>query len=451
MKSISSADIYEVRKGTLPLVAIIGRQNVGKSTLFNRLADRRIAIVEDLPGTTRDRLTVEIKARDRKFILMDTGGWEPKAESPLSQEVNKQITLAIEAADVIVFLVDVQSGLTPGDEEMAQLLRRSQKPVIVAANKADNTRMEMGSYEFTRLGMGEVLSISAYHDRGISELMDALIARLPVTDEAMAATEMLKVAITGHPNVGKSMLLNAILGEERVIVSNVPGTTRDAVDTLLDFEGLNVLIIDTAGIKKRGQQGQGVDKYSVERSLEAVERADVAILVLDANELLTEQDLHIAGYIQQAFKGLVIIVNKWDNAINLEMNQVRKLIHCKLKFMDYAPVIFTSALTGEGIEGILPCVLGVYQERLRHIGTSELNSCVQQAIGEHAPPHRGKRLLKFFYVTQAEVNPPTFVFFVNDASLMHFSYKRYLENCLRRSFGFEGTPIRLIFKTRGEQ
>ncbi len=435
----------------LPVVAIVGRQNVGKSTLFNRLANRRIAIVEDLPGTTRDRLTAEVNVPGGSFLLVDTGGLEPGSGSTLSRQVNRQVEMAVVEADVIIFLVDLKDGLTPGDLDIAALLRPAGKPVVLVANKADNTKLETGAPEFSQLGMGEVLAVSAYHGRGINDLVDALIACLPQAAARKSQPEMLKIALVGHPNVGKSMLLNALLGEERVIVSDMPGTTRDAVDTLLDFEGKNVLLIDTAGIKKRGRQGQGVDKYSVERSLKAIERADLALLVLDASELMTEQDLHIAGYIQQSCKGIVITVNKWDLALGLSKDEVKKLVHYKLKFMNYAPVIFTSAVTGEGVKQVLPQALDVYHERLKRVGTAELNSAVQRAIGGQAPPHKGRRMLKFFYRTQAEVNPPTFVFFVNDASLMHFSYQRYMENCLRRSFGFEGTPLRLIFKSRGEE
>jgi GTP-binding protein len=435
----------------LPVVAIVGRQNVGKSTLFNRLANRRIAIVEDLPGTTRDRIMTEVSLPGGGFMLMDTGGLEIRTGSSLSQQVNRQVGLAIEKADVILFLVDAQDGLIPGDQDIAQLLRPVQKPVILVANKADNNKLEMGAPEFSKMGLGEALAISAYHGRGINDLLDVLTACLPDSIPLNVPPEMLKTAIVGRPNVGKSMLLNALLGEERVIVSEIPGTTRDAVDTLLDFEGRNVLLIDTAGIKRRGRQGQGVDKYSVERSLKAIERADIALLVLDAGELITEQDLHIAGYIQQAYKGIVVIVNKWDLAIDLDKNEIKSIIHHKLKFMTYAPVIFTSARTGEGVKQIMLGVFAVYQERMKRISTAELNSAMQRVIGEHTPPHKGERALKFLYSTQAEVNPPTFVFFVNDASLMHFSYQRYIENRLRRAFGFEGTPLRLIFKTRGEE
>lgn len=437
-----------------PLVAIVGRQNVGKSTLLNRLAGRRIAIVEDLPGTTRDRLTAEASWLDKEFTVIDTGGVEASGSSSFSDEINRQVKIAVDEADVILFLVDARDGLLPSDDELAALLRPVKDRIILVVNKADNDRLEMAAPEFFRLGLGEPVSISAYHGRGINDLMDALMKLLPqspaLPPEAEAA-EILKIALVGRPNVGKSMILNRLLGQERVIVSSIPGTTRDAIDTTLDFNGQSVILIDTAGIKRRGRQGGGVDKYSVIRSLEAIDRSDIVILVLDASELVTAQDLHVAGYIQQAYKGVIIVVNKWDLANNLDKSEVARCLHSNFKFMRYANVLYTSALEGSGLSDIMPEVINVYQERLKRIGTAELNSTVQQVLAAHTPPHKGRNILKFLYVTQAEVNPPTFIFFVNDSSLIHFSYQRYLENALRRNFGFEGTPLRLIFKTRGEK
>lgn len=437
-----------------PLVAIVGRQNVGKSTLLNRLAGRRIAIVEDLPGTTRDRLTAGVSWLDKEFTVIDTGGVEARGSSSFTEEINRQVDIAIDEADIILFLVDAKDGLMPSDQDLAALLRPVKERVMLVVNKADNDRLDMAAPEFARLGLGEPIAISAYHGRGINDLLDALLARLP---EASAPTtsakpaEGLKIAIVGRPNVGKSAILNRLLGEERVIVSAIPGTTRDAIDTTLDFEGQSVILIDTAGIKRRGRQGGGVDKYSVIRSLEAIDRADIALLVLDTGELVTAQDLHVAGYIQQAFKGVIIVVNKWDLAKTLDKNEVTRCLRANLKFMRYASILYTSAMDGTGIAGIMPQAIEVYNQRLKRIPTAELNSTVQQVLAAHTPPHKGMHLLKFFYATQAEVNPPTFVFFVNDAALMHFSYQRYLENQLRRNFGFEGTPLRLIFKTRGEK
>jgi len=442
------------KAGSRPAVAIVGRQNVGKSTLLNRLAGRRIAIVEDLPGTTRDRLSASVSWLGREFTLVDTGGVEAKGGSSFAQDINRQVKTAIKEADLILFLVDAGEGLMPADQDVADMLRPAKERVLLVANKADNNRLEMAAPEFARLGLGSPIAISAYHGRGINDLLDAVLARLPQASSGITVEQpagSLKIAIVGRPNVGKSMILNRLLGEERVIVSPIPGTTRDAIDTILDFEGQSVILIDTAGIKRRGRQGGGVDKYSVIRSLEAIDRADVALLVLDAGELVTAQDLHVAGYIQQAFKGVIIVVNKWDLAKTLNKNEVTRCLRANLKFMRYAPILFTSAREGTGIAEIMPQALKVYQERLKRINTAELNSTVQQVISAHTPPHKGNHILKFLYATQAEVNPPTFVFFVNDAHLMHFSYERYLENQLRRNFIFEGTPLRLIFKTRGEK
>ena len=434
-----------------PLVAIVGRQNVGKSTLLNRLAGRRIAIVEDLPGTTRDRLTANVNWMGYDFTLIDTGGVESKGSSTFSDEINYQVDAAINEAALILFLVDAKDGLLPPDQDIAAKLRPVKERVLLTANKADNDKADSISTELHQLGLGEPLTISAYHGRGINDLLDAILQRLPQASGATAQpSSNLKIAIVGRPNVGKSMILNRLLGEERVIVSNIPGTTRDAIDTTLDFEGQIITLIDTAGIKRRGRQGEGVDKYSAIRSLEAIDRADVALLVLDAGELVTTQDLHVAGYLQQAFKGVAIIINKWDLAKALSKDEVAHCIQANFKFLRYAPVLYTSAMDGSGISAIIPQALGIYQERLKRIGTRELNRTIQQVLANHTPPHKGNRILKFLYVTQAEVNPPTFVFFVNDASLMHFSYQRYLENQLRNNFGFNGTPLRLIFKTRGK-
>ena len=436
-----------------PLVAIVGRQNVGKSTLLNRLAGRRIAIVEDLPGTTRDRLTANVSWLDKEFTVIDTGGVEVKGSSSFTDEINKQVDIAINEADLVLFLVDAKDGVMPSDLDLAALLRPVKKRVMVIVNKADNEKLDMASHEFNRLGLGVPIAVSAYHGRGINDLLDVLLARLPEPPAVTTVNqaESLKIAIVGRPNVGKSMILNRLLGEDRVIVSSIPGTTRDAIDTNLDYNGQSVTLIDTAGIKRRGRQGGGVDKYSVIRSLEAIDRADIALLVLDASELVTAQDLHVAGYIQQAFKGVIIIVNKWDLAKTLDQSEVTRCLRANLKFMRYATILYTSAMDGTGIADIMPQAMEVYQQRNKRIPTAELNNAVQQVLAAHTPPHNGFQLLKFFYTTQAEVNPPTFVFFVNDATLMHFSYQRYLENQLRRNFGFEGTPLRLIFKTRGEK
>jgi GTP-binding protein len=377
---------------------------------------------------------------------------EPKGGSAFADDINRQIGIAINEADLVVYLVDAKDGMMPADQDIAAMLRPIKDRVVLAMNKSDNEKLQMASHEFARLGLGEPINISAYHGRGIDALLDAVMERLPQsrTLAVEKPPEGLKIAIVGRPNVGKSSILNKLLGEERVIVSPIPGTTRDAIDTSFEFEGQSVILIDTAGIKRRGRVGEGVDKYSVIRSMEAIDRADIALLVLDAGELVTAQDLHVAGYIQQAFKGVIVIVNKWDMS-QIDQSAVIRCLRDNLKFMRYAPILFTSATDGTGISEIMPEALKIYGQRLKRIPTAELNSAVEQVLATHTPPHKGAHIMKFLYTTQAEVNPPTFVFFVNDAALMHFSYQRFLENQLRRNYGFEGTPIRLIFKTRGEK
>ena len=432
-----------------PIVAIVGRQNVGKSTLLNRLAGRRIAIVEDLPGTTRDRVVADITWQDNVFTLVDTGGLVTDPDTSVGQRVREQVELAVAEADVIIFLVDVRDGVTPSDLEVADLVRRAGKPVLLAANKADNDRLETHAVEFYELGLGEPLAVSAHHARGTAELLDRLGAILPPL-EVEAEPDIMKVAIVGRPNVGKSMLLNALLGSERAIVDDTPGTTRDAIDTLLDFEGENVLLIDTAGIRRRGRLGAGIERYSVMRALRAIDRADVALLVMDAEELPVAQDMHIAGYVLQAVKGIILVVNKWDLIADKNKAEWDRYLKSQFKFMAYAPVLYTSAQFGQGVGEVLPQARQVYRERLKRLTTSEVNSVVQEAVAAHILPRKGRKQLNVLHVTQAEVNPPTFVFFVNDASIVHFSYRRYLENKLRQAFGFTGTPLRLVFRTRGE-
>jgi len=436
--------------GRKPVVAIVGCQNVGKSTLINRLTGQRLAIVEDLPGTTRDRLKVEAEILGREFTLIDTGGLELAPQATLAQEINRQVAQAIAEADVIIFVVDAQSGLLPIDTEMATLLRPAKKPILLVANKADTAKFAQNAAEFYRLGLGDPIAISAYHGRGVSDLQDAIIAVLPEAPTVtIKAQNIPQLAIVGRPNVGKSALLNALLGEERVVVSPIPGTTRDAIDTRLDFAGRPIVLIDTAGIKKRGRIGGGVDRYSAERSLRAIARADVALLVLDATEPVTEQDLHIAGFVQQAYKGAVIVINKQDLVPELQKEELTKFIRSRLKFFSHSPIVYTSAATGDGVAEVIPPALEVFAQRHQRIPTAELNSIISQATARHMPPTKRGRVLKFLYVTQAEVNPPTFVFFVNDATIAHFSYQRFLENSLRQRFGFQGTPLKFVFKSRG--
>ena len=445
--------LREVEKETMvkSIVAIIGRQNVGKSTLLNRVLGQRIAITEDMPGTTRDRIVSTVTWQGTEFTLVDTGGLKANPESNIAQGVQEQVELAIIEADVILFLVSTTDGITPYDQEIANILRRTTKPILLAANKSDNARREADTIEFYQLGLGDPLPVSAHHARGIDELLDKIVSLLPSYPTGEAETNTIKVAIVGRPNVGKSMLLNAFLGEERSIVDDTPGTTRDAIDTLLDFQKQSVLLIDTAGIRRRGRLEGKVERYSVLRALRAIDRADVALLVIDATEPFMAQDLHIAGYIQQAVKGIVLVVNKWDLAENKNLTDWREYIGSRLRFMSYAPVVYTSAKLVQGIDKVMPQVFQVHQERRKRLPTALINSIIKQAITDHGPSQSGRKHLKILYVTQAEVSPPTFVFFVNDAKLVHFSYKRYLENKLRQSFGFIGTPLKLIFKSRGEE
>ncbi|MFC1952080.1 ribosome biogenesis GTPase Der [Chloroflexota bacterium] len=432
-----------------PIVAIIGRQNVGKSTLLNRVAGKPIAIVADLPGTTRDRILANVSWGGVEFTIVDTGGLEVKPQSAVAQGVKEQAEVAMAEADVIVFLVDVRDGVIVSDREIADGLRQVSQPVVLVANKADNDKLANGAVEFYELGLGEPLIISAYHGLGIAGLMDKVVSLLPTPLPIEVEPEIIKVAIVGRPNVGKSMLLNALLGGERAITDDTPGTTRDAIDTLFDFDGQGMLLIDTAGIRRRGRLGSGVERYSVIRALRAIDRADVALLVLDASELLVAQDMHIAGYIQQAFKGVVLIVNKWDLVEAESAVECNKYIREELRFMPYAPIMYISAKFKQGVDKVMPQVCQVYRERLKQISAAEVNNVVQQAVASHNLPRRGRKQLKVLRATQDEVSPPTFVFFVNDAGLIHFSYRRYLENKLRQSFGFAGTPVRLVFKKRG--
>ena len=452
-----------------PIVALVGRPNVGKSTLFNRIVGQRQAIVEDIPGTTRDRLYGDAEWNGVVFTVVDTGGLEitesrkrrpaPDQPAPLStasvgfiEEIRQQAEMAIAEADVIVMLVDVLDGPTPADEDVADVLRRSHKPVVVAANKADNEARQQVAFEFYALGLGEVFAISALHGRGTGDLLDEIVRSIPATAEE-EEVDALKIALVGRPNVGKSSLLNKLLGEERAIVSSIPGTTRDATDTYLTWEGQPVLLIDTAGIRRRGRIEQGIEKYSVLRAMKAISRADVVLLLLDAQDLVTAQDAHVAGYVLEEMRSIIVIVNKWDliEKDTYTMDAYTRQIRADLKFLDYVPVMYISALTGQRVSKILPLASQIYQARRERIPTGELNRLVADATIRHSPPHKAGKRLKFLYATQADVDPPTFVFFVNDARLVHFTYRRYLENQLRRAYPFEGTPLKVIFRTRKKE
>jgi GTP-binding protein len=433
---------------TKPIVAIVGRANVGKSTLFNRLSGKSLAIVVDLPGTTRDRIYADVPWEGGEFTLVDTGGLETRPTSDLSQKVKQQVEMAIAEADAILFLVDGKEGLMPLDHGIADLLRRTQKPILLVVNKMDNLPREPNLAEFYRLGLGEPLPISAYHGKGVEELLDELIPLLPPYPPP-AEEELLKVAIVGRTNVGKSQLLNAILGQERSIVYEMPGTTRDSLDTLFERDSQRILLIDTAGIRKRGKIGEGAEKYSVLRAIRAIHRCDIALLVMDATEMVTTQDLHIAGYIHQAHKGLIVVVNKWDLIKEKDTQLYISEIRTRLRFIPYVPIIFISAKLGWGIPGVLTEAQKVYQERKRVIPSAQLNQLLKEAIAAHPPPRKGKRILKLYSLSQTQINPPTFLCRVNEPELVHFSYERFLENRLRQAFGFKGTPLRLLFRKEG--
>jgi GTPase len=463
-----------------PLVAIVGRPNVGKSTFFNRMLGERVAIVEDMPGTTRDRIYGDTDWNGREFTLIDTGGLELGSEIPVGQvgldgqpgdimkRVQAQAKLAIEEADVIVFMVDAQTGITATDEEVADLLRRTQKPVVLAANKADNAKLRQDAVEFYTLGIGEPITLSSTQGTGTGDLLDLIVDALPPEEERSEDEEdeeITRIAIVGRPNVGKSSLLNAILGFQRSIVSDVPGTTRDAIDTEFEYKDKKLVLIDTAGIRRRGRVGPGVEKYSVLRASRAIDRSDVALLLIDASEGLAAQDTHIAGEIQEKAKGVVVIVNKWDLAQAQRREEregifpnpddeiesaerYRKIIAEGLKFIPYAPIVFASAKTGYHVQSLFDIVLNIAEMRYLRVPTSRLNEVVQEAIRRHNPTIFKGKVMKIYYATQTRVNPPTFVFFVNDPQALHFSYERYLENQLRYAFSFKGTGIRLQFRAR---
>jgi len=439
-----------------PVVAIVGRANVGKSTLFNRLAAKPVAIVEGISGTTRDRVFADVQCGGREIILIDTGGLEIKPDSSLAQKIKQQVGLAISEADVIIFLVDVRDGVIAADQEIAGLLRSSQKPVILAANKVDNLKLESQVADFYQLGFGTPLAISAYHARGMNNLVRDVTSHLPQPSLIPTKTRGAKLAIVGRPNVGKSMLLNAILGEDRAIVDDVPGTTRDALDTILHYGGHEILLIDTAGIRRRTRVDTNVEYYSSIRALRAVNRADIALLVIDASELITAQDMRIASYIREVFKGVVLVVNKWDLIPRERREMYAQQIKQQLNFMPYVPIVYASAKFGQGINEIIPQALRIFQERQKQLSDPVVDTFIKGAAAAHKPPQVGSRRLKIFHVHQAEVDPPTFVFSVNDPHLVSTPYERYLENRLRQIFGFYGTALRFIFtktpaRTSGER
>ena len=437
-----------------PAVAIIGRPNVGKSTFFNYIVGKRISIVEDIPGVTRDRITADANWRGRDFTLIDTGGIEPESDDVILSQMRRQADIAISLADVIVFITDIKQGITAADEDIALMLRKSKKPVILVCNKSDSYGKEPAElYEFYNLGLGDPYPVSAANAKGIGDVLDAIYEKLPPEEEQDEDDLTIKVAIIGKPNVGKSSLVNKILGENRVIVSNIAGTTRDAIDSEFENEYGKYIFIDTAGIRRKSKVEDNLEKYSIMRTLLAVERADVCLLMIDANEGVTAQDATIAGEAHEAGKGIIIAVNKWDEyeKENGTLEKYKKDVYNKLSYLSYAPIIFISAKTGQRVDKLFNLINNVANQNALRVSTSVLNQVLNEAIAIVQPPtDKGKRL-RIYYMTQASTKPPTFVVFVNDKKLFHFSYERYLVNQLRKEFGLEGTPIRMIVRERGEK
>ena len=437
-----------------PAVAIIGRPNVGKSTFFNYIVGKRISIVEDISGVTRDRITVDANWRGRDFTLIDTGGIEPESDDVILSQMRRQADIAISLADVIVFITDIKQGITAADEDIALMLRKSKKPVILVCNKSDSYGKEPAElYEFYNLGLGDPYPVSAANAKGIGDVLDAIYEKLPPEEQQDEDDLTIKVAIIGKPNVGKSSLINKILGENRVIVSNIAGTTRYAIDSQFENEYGKYIFIDTAGIRRKSKVEDNLEKYSIMRTLLAVERADVCLLMIDANEGVTAQDATIAGEAHEAGKGIIIVVNKWDEyeKENGTLEKYKKDVYNKLSYLSYAPIIFISAKTGQRVDKLFNLINNVANQNALRVSTSVLNQVLNEAIAIVQPPtDKGKRL-RIYYMTQASTKPPTFVVFVNDKKLFHFSYERYLVNQLRKEFGLEGTPVRMIVRERGEK
>lgn len=435
-----------------PLVAVVGRPNVGKSTLFNKLVGKRLSIVEDVEGVTRDRLYCDTEWCGKAFTLIDTGGLDVKSDDEMFSHIREQASIAVDIADCIVFVTDGRAGITSNDREVAAFLRKSGKPVVLAVNKLDNNEIDK-TFDFYELGMGEPVAVSAEQSKGLGDLLDEVTAHLPAADEDDGDNGTLDIAVVGKPNAGKSSLTNKILGYDRVIVSGIAGTTRDAIDTPFERKGERYNLIDTAGIRKKSSVEKGVEQYSVLRALAAVRRADVVLIVIDAEEGVTEQDIKICGYVHDQGKPSVIVMNKWD-AVEKDTHTSStydKELASKLKFMDYFTTVYVSAKTGQRVDKLLDAAKEVYAQASRRISTSVLNDIVRDAVIAVEPPSVNGRRLKVLYVTQNSVCPPTFVFFVNDEKLAHFSYRRYLENALRRAFEFKGTPIRLVFRNRRDE
>lgn len=437
-----------------PIVAVVGRPNVGKSTLFNRIAEERISIVEDTPGVTRDRIYAEAEWLNHKFTLIDTGGLEPESDDIILKQMYTQAQIAIETADVILFVVDVKTGVTDADMQVANILRKANKPIVLAVNKMDDLRKYgMDIYEFYQLGIGEPFGVSAGQAIGLGDLLDEVVKNFPKETAYDEEDDTIKVAIIGKPNVGKSSLINRILGEERVIVSDIAGTTRDAIDTPYEKDGQKYVFIDTAGMRRQSKIKESIEKYSIIRAVAAVERADVCVIMINATEGITDQDTKIAGIAHEAGKPTIIVVNKWDliEKDNKTMNNFIKEIDKEFKYMSYAPKMFISALTGQRVHKLFETINYCSQNSTRRISTGMLNDVLIEAMALNQPPAEKGRPLKIYYITQVSVKPPTFILFVNDTELLHFSYKRYIENQLRDAFGFNGTPIHFITRNKSER
>ncbi len=436
-----------------PIVAVVGRPNVGKSTLFNKISGERISIVEDTPGVTRDRIYAEAEWLDYKFTLIDTGGLEPEADDVILKQMYAQAEIAMETADVILFVADVKTGVTDTDMQVANILRKTKKPVVLVVNKVDDLKKySMDVYEFYSLGLGDPLGVSAGQGLGLGDMLDEVIKHFPEDTLNENDDETIKIAIIGKPNVGKSSLVNKILGEERVIVSDIAGTTRDAIDSYYEKDGQKYIFIDTAGMRRKSKVKENIEKYSIIRAVAAVERADVCILMINAEEGISDQDTKIAGIAHENGKACIIVVNKWDliEKDNKTMNKFIKNIESELKYMPYAPILFISALTGQRIHKLFGMIKTVFENNTRRISTGLLNDVLIEAMALNQPPAEKGKPLKIYYITQVSVKPPTFILFVNDTQLLHFSYKRYIENQLRQSFGFYGTPIHFIVRNRKE-
>lgn len=437
-----------------PIVAVVGRPNVGKSTLFNRLAGERISIVQDTPGVTRDRIYADVEWLNHKFTLIDTGGMEIGSEEIIQKQILQQAEIAIETADVVLFVTDAKTGVTDDDRQVANMLRRTKKPVVLAVNKVDSIQRDtMAIYEFYELAIGDPLPVSAGQALGLGDMLDEVIAHFPENAEGEEDDDAIRVAIIGKPNVGKSSLINKILGEDRLIVSNIPGTTRDAIDSPITIDGQKYIFIDTAGMRRKSKIKEEIERFSIIRAVAAVERCDVAILVIDANEGITDQDTKIAGIAHERGKAAIIAVNKWDSIEKNDktMNQYLKDIGNELAYMPYAPKVFISAMTGQRINRMLELIQTVHQNHALRISTGVLNEVLIEATAMQQPPADKGRQLRLYYMTQVSVKPPTFVIFVNERELFHFSYRRYIENQLREAFGFMGTPIHFIVREKGEK